>query len=103
MARAVEQYADHVIVTSDNPRHEDPHVIIRQVTDGFERSDKVESFTDRRQAIRHAMTQAATGDVILVAGKGHESCQIIGDVCIDFDDRQVARELLANLNAGVNG
>jgi len=100
MARAAEQFADHVVVTSDNPRREDPQKIIAQIVSGFARPDTVDSFIDRRQAILHAITQAGTEDVILIAGKGHESCQFVGDECIAFDDRNVARELLDGSNAG---
>jgi UDP-N-acetylmuramoyl-L-alanyl-D-glutamate--2,6-diaminopimelate ligase len=102
MARAAEQYADHVVVTSDNPRHEDPQTIIRQIINGFARPDIVDSFIDRREAILHAITQAGTEDVILIAGKGHESCQLVGDECIEFDDCNVARELLDDSNAEVH-
>ena len=101
MARAAEQHADHVVVTSDNPRHEDPQTIIRQIVNGFARPDAVDSFIDRREAILHAIVTAETKDVILVAGKGHESCQLIGDECIEFDDRKVVHELLADNDAGV--
>ena len=101
MARAAEPFADHVVVTSDNPRNEDPQLIIRQIVDGFDQPQHIESYLDRREAMRHAITRAAANDVVLVAGKGHESFQIIGDQCIDFDDRAVARDLLADLDAGV--
>jgi len=94
MAQAAEQYADHVIVTSDNPRHEEPQAIIGQIVNGFERPAAVSTLVDRGEAIAFAVTRAADDAVILIAGKGHESCQIVGDSCIDFDDRKVARELL---------
>lgn len=101
MAQAAEQFADHVVVTSDNPRHEDPQRIIRQIVNGFARPDAVDSFVDRREALSHAIIQADAEDVILVAGKGHEACQFIGDDCIEFDDCDVVRELLEDSNAGV--
>lgn len=94
MAQAAEQNADHVIVTSDNPRDEDPQAIINQIVAGFTHADAASCYLDRRQAISHAINQAATEDVILVVGKGHESVQIIASQRIAFDDRMVARELL---------
>jgi UDP-N-acetylmuramoyl-L-alanyl-D-glutamate--2,6-diaminopimelate ligase len=100
MAQAVEQLADHVIVTSDNPRHEDPQTIIGQIVEGFRQPAAVNTRVDRREAIAQAIAQAAAEDVILVAGKGHETCQIVGDRCIDFDDRKVVHELLGAGDAG---
>ena len=102
MARAAERVADHVVVTSDNPRHEDPEAIIQQIIGGFSRPASVNSFVDRREAIAYAVTQATAEDVILLAGKGHESCQIIGDRYSGFDDRDVARALLQERRAGVS-
>jgi UDP-N-acetylmuramoyl-L-alanyl-D-glutamate--2,6-diaminopimelate ligase len=100
MAQAAEQFADQVIVTSDNPRHEIPQAIIEQIVNGFTRPAAVTTVVDRRQAIAHAIQQAADDDVILIAGKGHEACQIVGDLCIDFDDRIVAHELLQGRDRG---
>ncbi len=103
MAQAAEHFADHIIVTSDNPRHEDPQGIIEQIVSGFDRPDAVRTDSDRREAIAYAITQAAAEDIILIAGKGHESYQIVGDSHIDFDDRKVARELLDVRDNGVRG
>ncbi len=103
MAQAAERYADHIIVTSDNPRHEDPQDIIGQIIDGLAEPDAAGAYVDRREAIAHAVAQAGVDDVILIAGKGHESCQIVGDKYIVFDDRDVARALLDGRNTGVNG
>ncbi len=102
MAQSAERVADHIIVTSDNPRHEDPQAIIEQITSGFARPESVKSYVDRREAIAYAISQAAAEDVILVAGKGHESCQIIGDKYIGFDDRDVTRALFKDHGAGVD-
>lgn len=102
MAQAAERFADHIIVTSDNPRHEDPDQIIGQILSGFDQREQVQCCVDRRQAIARALSQAAVDDVILLAGKGHESCQIIGDKHIAFDDRSVACELLDELGPGVS-
>jgi len=101
MAKAVAKYADKIIVTSDNPRHEDPQAIIDEVMTGFSSLENVEAIMDRRQAIDVAISNAQPGDVILLAGKGHETSQIVGDVHIAFDDRRVARELLAARESGV--
>ena len=102
MAQAAERYADHIIVTSDNPRHEDPQLIIEQIVDGLAEPGSAGTCVDRREAIAQAISAAAAGDVILIAGKGHESCQIVGDTYIAFDDRDVARALLEQTAAGVN-
>lgn len=102
MARSAERVADHIVVTSDNPRHEDPGAIIEEVVSGFSDPQPVVSRVDRREAIDYAITHAAAGDVILIAGKGHESCQIIGDRYVGFDDRDVARVLLKQRRGGVS-
>ena len=93
MGRAAGSLADHVVVTTDNPRSEDPVGIILQVEDGLRdagASWQVE--IDRRQAIAAALGQAVAGDTVLIAGKGHENYQIFSDRTIHFDDREVARE-----------
>jgi UDP-N-acetylmuramoyl-L-alanyl-D-glutamate--2,6-diaminopimelate ligase len=94
MAAVTEQLADHVIVTSDNPRHEPPERIFDDIMAGFELPSRVTRIVDRREAIAYAINTAKAGDVILLAGKGHEAVQIVADSCIEFDDRSVARELL---------
>lgn len=94
MAAVAEQFADRVVVTSDNPRHEDPQRIIDDVMQGFNHKAQIEVIIDRRQAIDFAISQAGVNDVVLLAGKGHESSQIVGDVHIAFDDRSVARHSL---------
>ena len=101
MAKVAEKYANRIIVTTDNPRHEDPQSIIDEVMAGFSSLEKVESVLDRRQAIDIAITNAQPGDVVLLAGKGHETSQIVGDVHIAFDDRRVAREFLLARDSGV--
>jgi UDP-N-acetylmuramoyl-L-alanyl-D-glutamate--2,6-diaminopimelate ligase len=95
MAKVAEKYADKIIVTTDNPRHEDPQSIIDEVLTGFSSLENVEAIPDRRQAIDIAISNAQPGDVVLLAGKGHETSQVVGDVHIAFDDRRVARELLS--------
>jgi UDP-N-acetylmuramoyl-L-alanyl-D-glutamate--2,6-diaminopimelate ligase len=80
------------VVTSDNPRSEDPGSIIAQILSGVERKDSVVTEQDRRKAIFYALSHAAPGDVVVVCGKGHETTQEIGGVKYPFDDRQVCRE-----------
>ena len=79
MAAVAVKLSDRVILTSDNPRNEDPEEIIRQMKEGIDSNDmsRVLSITDRREAIRTAVALAHKGDIILLAGKGHEDYQII--------------------------
>ena len=95
MGRVVNELADLAIVTSDNPRGEDPLAIIEEVLAGMEPglAERVVE-PDRRSAISQAVTRARRGDVVLIAGKGHETTQVIGDRVVEFDDRAVAAELL---------
>ena len=88
------KYADKVVVTSDNPRHEDPEEIIREIRAGMDVQARAKSLfiTDRREAIRTALMTSPEGAVILVAGKGHEDYQIIGDTKTHFDDKEVLAE-----------
>jgi UDP-N-acetylmuramoyl-L-alanyl-D-glutamate--2,6-diaminopimelate ligase len=95
MARVADQFADHAIITSDNPRKEDPDAIIAEVEKGF-RSKRYEKITDRAEAIAHAISLAQPRDVVLIAGKGHEAYQEFADHTIPFDDIQVARRALEN-------
>jgi UDP-N-acetylmuramoyl-L-alanyl-D-glutamate--2,6-diaminopimelate ligase len=96
MGEVARRLADRVVVTSDNPRSEDPEAIIASVVSGMHKSpDLVEP--DRRMAIRHAFAAARDGDVVLIAGKGHEMTQTIGTDVIEFDDRAVARDELRRL------
>ncbi|MBW3580256.1 MAG: UDP-N-acetylmuramoyl-L-alanyl-D-glutamate--2,6-diaminopimelate ligase [Actinobacteria bacterium] len=97
MGRVAARLADLVILTSDNPRSEEPRAIIEQVMSGAEGPGEVRSELDRRSAIRSALEGAAPGDVVVVAGKGHETTQVTGGRTVDFDDRAVAREELARL------
>jgi UDP-N-acetylmuramoyl-L-alanyl-D-glutamate--2,6-diaminopimelate ligase len=98
MAKVAEQLADFVIVTSDNPRTERPEDIIEQIATGFENPDSqtITIEPDRRKAIELAIKTAGKDDIILIAGKGHETYQIIGTTKFDFSDKTVAQEYLAN-------
>jgi UDP-N-acetylmuramoyl-L-alanyl-D-glutamate--2,6-diaminopimelate ligase len=95
MAAVVDQNADHAIITSDNPRKEDPDAIIAEVAQGF-RSDRFEKVSDRTAAIARAIELAQPRDVVLIAGKGHENYQEFADHTLPFDDIQVARRAVEN-------
>lgn len=87
--------ADIVVVTSDNPRHEDPEAIIKEILAGMgDATAAVIVEPDRREAIRLAMEAARPGDLLLIAGKGGETVTIVGDERIPYDDRLVVREIL---------
>ena len=98
MGQAAARLADHIIVTSDNPRGEDPMAIIAQILRGM--SDGAEAIEDRQVAIFSAVHQARPGDVVLLAGKGHETYQEIAGVRHPFSDREVARAALAEWETG---
>jgi UDP-N-acetylmuramoyl-L-alanyl-D-glutamate--2,6-diaminopimelate ligase len=99
MGEAAGQLADWTVLTSDNPRSEDPLAIIREIEQGFRRSNgrKYEIVPDRREAIARALAFAKKGDLVLIAGKGHESYQIIGSSALPFSDVEVAAEILASM------
>jgi UDP-N-acetylmuramoyl-L-alanyl-D-glutamate--2,6-diaminopimelate ligase len=97
MGRAASEAADAVLVTSDNPRSEDPLAIIEEILPGVDGKAEVEP--DRAQAIARALELAQDGDVVVIAGKGHEQGQEFRDRTIPFDDREVAREALRKLGA----
>jgi len=94
MGAAVEQYADLAVLTSDNPRSEDPAQIAHDILAGCKHHDRTVTILDRAEAIYWALEQAAPGDCVLVAGKGHETHQIIGRQRIAFDDRELVRQWL---------
>ena len=101
MGEIAAQLSDRVVLTSDNPRTEDPSSIIQEIESGVplaDRGSKVTVELDRRKAIRQAIELSAPNDVILIAGKGHENYQILGDKKVDFDDVLVAREILNHLS-----
>ncbi len=106
MGRAASQ-ADVVVITSDNPRTEDPAAIMAAINEGVSAGasgadhPRILVIEDRREAIEAALGQARSDDVVVLAGKGHETTQDLGDVVVDFDDRLVARELMASQIAGL--
>ena len=96
MGAIAERLADHAIVTSDNPRTEDPDRIIDDIEAGMHRTNH-ERITDRHDAIARALTMARPDDVIVLAGKGHETYQIRGTIAYPFDEREIVRELTTAL------
>ena len=94
MGGVVSKLADFAVITNDNPRSEDPAEIIREIEQGMLKDGNYCVIPDRRSAIIKAIESAGPGDAVLVAGKGHEDYQIIGDQTIHFDDREVVRECL---------
>jgi len=100
MGRAAAEAADLLYVTSDNPRSEDPEAILAEVRSGVDRDEGVAAIVDRREAIARALAEARPGDVVVIAGKGHEQGQEFEDGRkVPFDDRTVAREELRALVA----
>lgn len=103
MGEIAAKLSDYAVLTSDNPRTEDPLMILSQVETGVRRAagpDKYSVIPDRREAIKYAIGMAKPGDVVLIAGKGHETYQLVQDKVLHFDDREVAREVLQALKNG---
>ncbi len=97
MGSAAATLADQVIITNDNPRSEDPNSIVDDILDGFDKAAlgvRLKVILDRRDAIGHAVVAASSNDLILIAGKGHEQIQTIGEVKTPFSDREVVRSIL---------
>jgi len=98
MGEVAGQYSDYVIVTSDNPRTENPLKILSEIEGGLKEYDcPYQIISDRREAIHQAIRRAKANDVVLIAGKGHETYQIVGNDKFHFDDKEIAREALENL------
>jgi UDP-N-acetylmuramoyl-L-alanyl-D-glutamate--2,6-diaminopimelate ligase len=98
MGEVAARYADFTYVTSDNPRTEDPQAIIDEILPGVGIAPHA-ALVDRRTAIDRALADARPGDVVAIAGKGHENYQIIGTQVLPFDDVAVARQALAQREA----
>src|SRR5205085_680922 len=94
MAAIAERGADRVIVTDDNPRSENGDAIVVDIVSGFANRHSIRIERDRAKAIALALSDAQAGDVILIAGKGHETYQEVAGIKYDFDDLAVARSLL---------
>ena len=98
MGAVAGELADHIILTNDNPRSESPQQIIEQILMGVPGAEgRVESISDRREAIAVGVKQLQSGDVLLVAGKGHESYQLVGTERIEFDDVKEITAVVASL------
>jgi len=101
MGEAAGSLADLVVLTSDNPRSEDPLMIMNDALVGLQRTGRSYLLeVDRAAAIQRALERAHAGDVVVIAGKGHETCQVLKDRVIPFDDRRVARQALEELGYG---
>ncbi len=94
MAAIAETLSDFTIVTNDNPRGEDPQEIARQVIAGFKTRDRYTVELDRKRAIHQALNLAKPEDLVLIAGKGHETYQLFGDQTFPFDDRQIVQDCI---------
>jgi len=104
MGEAAGQGSDFVVLTSDNPRSEDPQQIIADALPGLKKtSTRFEVELDRRKAISRALDEARAGDIVLIAGKGHEKVQITREGVFPFDDVQVAREALQQMSYAKHG
>lgn len=98
MGAVAEALSDLVIITSDNPRQEDPTEIIRQILSGLKDPAKAQVIVDREEAIQRAVKIAHSDDIVLIAGKGHENYQVFSDQTIQFDDRIAARQACLDSN-----
>ncbi len=96
MGEVASKWSDFLVVTSDNPRTEDPDQIIREILAGVTGVEHL-TLRDRQEAIKTVCSLAQAGDTVLIAGKGHETEQIIGTKVIPFDDREAARKALRGL------
>ena len=94
MGKVVSEQAERVILTSDNPRHEDPDAIIQDIIMGIPTNSDVTTIVDRREAIHYALQSADKDDIVLIAGKGHEDYQIVGDKRSVFSDQAEVRKFL---------
>ena len=106
MGEIAGRWSDYVVVTSDNPRSEVPEAIIEMILPGLRRSapaDRWEAIPDRARAIFRAIGAAGADDTVLIAGKGHETYQVLSNRTIDFDDRQVAQQALAQRRTAAGG
>ena len=97
MGHVVETLADIAVITTDNPRNEDPFAIIHDITQGITDKRQVHCEPDRRKAIQTSLQIASAGDIVLIAGKGHETYQMVGTTHLDFDDRKVVQEEILSL------
>ncbi len=95
MGQIASLYADHIVLTNDNPRHEDPDAILKAIEEGMTPGADCVRIPDRHAAIEYALKHSGPHDMVLIAGKGHEAYQQMGDVCYDFSDQAVVAKILA--------
>ena len=96
MGDVASQLSDILVITSDNPRGEEPTEIIDDILSGINKSKKsIYIHENRRKAIEYALKKASKNDIILLAGKGHETYQLIGEEKLPFDERDIVREILS--------
>jgi UDP-N-acetylmuramoyl-L-alanyl-D-glutamate--2,6-diaminopimelate ligase len=95
MGKVAQKWSDLTVITSDNPRDEDPREIIRDILEGIDDPSKVLIEEDRRKAIELAINKAEEGDIVLIAGKGHEDYQEIKGVKYPFKDSQIVKEAIS--------
>ena len=93
MGHAAEEYSDYVIYTSDNPRCEDPNLILKDILEGVKK-DNHEVIVDRKEAILKGMSMLHDKDILMILGKGHEDYQIIGKEKIHFSDQEIVRDYI---------
>jgi UDP-N-acetylmuramoyl-L-alanyl-D-glutamate--2,6-diaminopimelate ligase len=104
MGEAAAELSDYVVLTSDNPRSEDPIAIMNDALVGLRRHDTPHAAEpDREKAIRRILEEAQPGDIVILAGKGHETYQVLKDRTIHFDDREMARNILRGFGYGGKG
>jgi len=94
MVSIAEEFSDHLFLTSDNPRSEEPQKIINDILMGIKKREKITIDIDRFKAINESIKFANKEDIVLIAGKGHEDYQILNEKVINFDDRKIAYKLL---------
>lgn len=94
MGKVASKLADQIVITSDNPRTEDPQMIVDEIAHGISNSSNVIQLVNREEAIAYALNKADEHDVILIAGKGHEAYQQIGTIKHTFSDQDVVKKLI---------
>ena len=94
MGRAAEELADRIVITDDNPRTEDPEAIVTDIREGLADPNNACVVHNRQAAIEYALTEAKSGDLVVIAGKGHEAEQIIGRKRYPFSDRHVVQRFI---------
>ena len=98
MGEVAGRLSDFVIITSDNPRKEEPHQIIDEILPGVEKTGcSYICIVDRREAIEYALKMAQKDDVVILAGKGHETYQELADKTVEFDERKIVKEILGRI------